>query len=48
MTKYRNILDSGGIEVSDITAFVGQNEAGPCFLGSGSAAYRKGIQSRPA
>jgi hypothetical protein len=28
VTKYRNILDSGWIELSDITAFVGQNEAG--------------------
>jgi hypothetical protein len=28
VTKYRNILDSGWIEVGDITAFVGQNEAG--------------------
>ncbi len=28
VTKYRNVLDSGWIEVSDITAFVGQNEAG--------------------
>ena len=27
-TEYRNVLDSGWIEVSDITAFVGQNEAG--------------------
>jgi energy-coupling factor transporter ATP-binding protein EcfA2 len=28
VTKYRNILDSGWIELGDITAFVGQNEAG--------------------
>ena len=28
VTNYRNVLDSGWIEVSDITAFVGQNEAG--------------------
>ena len=28
VTNYRNVLDSGCIEVGDITAFVGQNEAG--------------------
>lgn len=32
ITNYRNIQDSGWIEVSDITAFVGQNEAGKSNL----------------
>ena len=32
VTKYRNILDSGWIEVNDITAFIGQNEAGKSNL----------------
>jgi energy-coupling factor transporter ATP-binding protein EcfA2 len=32
VTKYRNILDSGWIDVNDITAFVGQNEAGKSNL----------------
>ncbi len=26
--NYRNVLDSGLIDVGDVTAFVGQNEAG--------------------
>jgi energy-coupling factor transporter ATP-binding protein EcfA2 len=32
VTKYRNIEDSGWIEVNDITALVGQNEAGKSNL----------------
>lgn len=32
VTNYRNVLDSGRIEVSRITAFVGQNEAGKSNL----------------
>lgn len=32
VTKYRNIQDSGWIEVGNITAFVGQNEAGKSNL----------------
>lgn len=32
VTKYRNVLDSGWIEVGNITAFVGQNEAGKSNL----------------
>jgi AAA15 family ATPase/GTPase len=32
VTKYRNIWDSGWIECNDITAFVGQNEAGKSNL----------------
>jgi predicted ATP-dependent endonuclease of OLD family len=32
VTKYRNIWDSGWIEINDITAFVGQNEAGKSNL----------------
>ncbi len=32
VTNYRNILDSGWIEVSKITAIVGQNEAGKSNL----------------
>jgi AAA15 family ATPase/GTPase len=32
VTKYRNIEDSGWIDVNDITAFVGQNEAGKSNL----------------
>src|SRR5215510_2667176 len=32
VTNYRNIHDSGWIEVNDITAFVGQNEAGKSNL----------------
>lgn len=32
VTKYRNIWDSGWIEVGDTTAFVGQNEAGKSNL----------------
>jgi len=32
VTKYRNVWDSGWISVSDITAFVGQNEAGKSNL----------------
>lgn len=32
VTKYRNVWDSGWIEVNDITAFVGQNEAGKSNL----------------
>jgi len=32
VTKYRNVLDSGWIDVGDITAFVGQNEAGKSNL----------------
>jgi energy-coupling factor transporter ATP-binding protein EcfA2 len=32
VTKYRNITDSGWIDVNDITAFVGQNEAGKSNL----------------
>jgi hypothetical protein len=30
--KYRNVMDSGWIDVGDITAFVGQNEAGKSNL----------------
>ena len=32
VTNYRNVLDSGWIELSSITAFVGQNEAGKSNL----------------
>ena len=32
VTNYRNVLDSGWIEVNKITAFVGQNEAGKSNL----------------
>lgn len=32
VTNYRNILDSGWIQIGDITAFVGQNEAGKSNL----------------
>ena len=32
VTKYRNVWDSGSIETNDITAFVGQNEAGKSNL----------------
>lgn len=32
VTKYRNIIDSGWIDVSQITAFVGQNEVGKSNL----------------
>ena len=32
VTNYRNVVNSGWIEVSDITAFVGQNEAGKSNL----------------
>jgi energy-coupling factor transporter ATP-binding protein EcfA2 len=32
VTKYRNVMDSGWIDVNDITAFVGQNEAGKSNL----------------
>ena len=32
VTKYRNVLDSGPIDINDITAFVGQNEAGKSNL----------------
>lgn len=32
VTNYRNVLDSGDIDVNDITAFVGQNEAGKSNL----------------
>ena len=32
VTKYRNVEDSGWIDVKDITAFVGQNEAGKSNL----------------
>src|SRR5438552_905119 len=32
VTNYRNVRDSGPIEVGDITAFVGQNEAGKSNL----------------
>lgn len=32
VTNYRNVRDSGWIEVGDITAFVGQNEAGKSNL----------------
>src|ERR1700683_159077 len=32
VTNYRNVIDSGPIEVNDITAFVGQNEAGKSNL----------------
>ena len=32
VTNYRNVLDSGWIEVNSITAFVGQNEAGKSNL----------------
>lgn len=32
VTNYRNVLDSGRIEVNNITAFVGQNEAGKSNL----------------
>ena len=32
VTNYRNVLDSGWVEISEITAFVGQNEAGKSNL----------------
>jgi hypothetical protein len=32
VTKYRNVWESGWIEISDISAFVGQNEAGKSNL----------------
>lgn len=32
VTRYRNIWDSGWVDVSDVTAFVGQNEAGKSNL----------------
>jgi len=32
VSNYRNVMDSGWIEVNDITAFVGQNEAGKSNL----------------
>jgi energy-coupling factor transporter ATP-binding protein EcfA2 len=32
VTNYRNVLDSGWIEINNITAFVGQNEAGKSNL----------------
>ncbi|MEM7663401.1 MAG: AAA family ATPase [Pseudomonadota bacterium] len=32
VTNYRNILDSGWIDITDVTAFVGQNEAGKSNL----------------
>ena len=32
VTSYRNVIDSGQIEVNDVTAFVGQNEAGKSNL----------------
>jgi hypothetical protein len=32
VTRYRNVVDSGWIDVNDITAFVGQNEAGKSNL----------------
>jgi energy-coupling factor transporter ATP-binding protein EcfA2 len=32
ITNYRNVIDSGPIDVSDVTAFVGQNEAGKSNL----------------
>ena len=32
VTKYRNVRDSGWVEVGNITAFVGQNEAGKSNL----------------
>jgi AAA ATPase domain len=32
VTNYRNVIDSGPIEVNDVTAFVGQNEAGKSNL----------------
>ncbi|MDP2369297.1 ATP-dependent nuclease [Rhodoferax sp.] len=32
VTNYRNVLDSGWIETGDVTAFVGQNEAGKSNL----------------
>ncbi len=32
VTNYRNVIDSGPIDVTDVTAFVGQNEAGKSNL----------------
>src|SRR5438105_2671014 len=32
VTNYRNVMDSGWIDVNNITAFVGQNEAGKSNL----------------
>jgi predicted ATP-dependent endonuclease of OLD family len=32
VTTYRNVIDSGPIEINDVTAFVGQNEAGKSNL----------------
>ena len=32
VTNYRNVLDSGRVEVNRCTAFVGQNEAGKSNL----------------
>ena len=32
VTNFRNVIDSGPIEVNDVTAFVGQNEAGKTNL----------------
>lgn len=32
VTNYRNVMDSGWIQIGDITAFVGQNEAGKSNL----------------
>jgi AAA15 family ATPase/GTPase len=32
VTSYRNVVNSGWIDVNDITAFVGQNEAGKSNL----------------
>lgn len=32
VTKYRSVMDSGWIDVNDVTAFVGQNEAGKSNL----------------
>lgn len=32
VTHYRNIVDSGWVDVGQITAFVGQNEAGKSNL----------------
>ncbi|GAK70680.1 hypothetical protein RRU01S_13_00180 [Agrobacterium rubi TR3 = NBRC 13261] len=32
ITNYRNVIDSGWIETTDVTAFVGQNEAGKSNL----------------
>jgi energy-coupling factor transporter ATP-binding protein EcfA2 len=32
VTNYRNVIDSGPIDINDVTAFVGQNEAGKSNL----------------